>query len=487
MPPETQAELASATRLAGGGDAVARRGRHAEAEPLYQQALAIRRASWARTTPTPPPATTTWPPTCDAQGKYAEAEPLLPQGPGDPPQGAGRGPPRHRQQLQQPGLLTSQAQGKYAEAEPLYRKALAIRRKVLGEDHPDTATSYNNLAVQPAGPGQVRRGRAAVPQGPGDPPQGAGRGPPRHRHQLQQPGLLPAMPRASTPRPSRCYRKALAIRRKALGEDHPDTATSYNNLAVNLNAQGKYAEAEPLLPQGPGDPPQGAGRGPPRHRHQLQQPGRATWTTRASTPRPSRCSSKALAIRRKVLGEDHPDTAASYNNLACNLDAQGKYAEAEPLYQQGPGDPAARCWARTTPTPPTATTTWPCNLQCQGKYAEAEPLLPQGPGHPPQGAGRGPPRHRHQLQQPGRLACRPRASTPRPCRCSARPWRSAARCWARTTPTPPPATTTWPSTWTPRASTPRPSRCYRKALAIRRKALGEDHPDTAPSYNNLAV
>ena len=37
-------------------------------------------------------------------------------------------------------------QGKYAEAEPLYRKALAIRQKVLGENHPHTANSYNNLA-----------------------------------------------------------------------------------------------------------------------------------------------------------------------------------------------------------------------------------------------------------------------------------------------------------------------------------------------------
>jgi hypothetical protein len=28
------------------------------------------------------------------------------------------------------------------------------------------------------------------------------------------------------------------------------------------------------------------------------------------------------------LGEDHPDTAGSYNNLAVNLDAQGKSAQA---------------------------------------------------------------------------------------------------------------------------------------------------------------
>ena len=38
------------------------------------------------------------------------------------------------------------AQGKYGEAEPFYKRALAIREKVLGPDHPDVATSLNNLA-----------------------------------------------------------------------------------------------------------------------------------------------------------------------------------------------------------------------------------------------------------------------------------------------------------------------------------------------------
>ena len=34
----------------------------------------------------------------------------------------------------------------YGKVEALYGKALAIRERVLGEEHPDTATSYNNLA-----------------------------------------------------------------------------------------------------------------------------------------------------------------------------------------------------------------------------------------------------------------------------------------------------------------------------------------------------
>lgn len=78
------------------------------------------------------------------------------------------------------------------------------------------------------------------------------------------------------------------------GEDHPDTATSYDNVAFNLNAQGRYTEAEPLY-------------------------------------------RKALGISERVLGDDHPDTGTSYNNLASNMDAQGRYSEAEPLYRKALG------------------------------------------------------------------------------------------------------------------------------------------------------
>jgi CHAT domain-containing protein len=38
-------------------------------------------------------------------------------------------------------------QGKYAEAEPLYQRALRIREKALGLEHPDVAISLNNLAA----------------------------------------------------------------------------------------------------------------------------------------------------------------------------------------------------------------------------------------------------------------------------------------------------------------------------------------------------
>jgi len=92
------------------------------------------------------------------------------------------------------------AQGKYAQAQPLFQKALEIRRRLLTDDHPNTAKSYNNVAANLNAQGKYTQAQPL-------------------------------------------YEEALEIRRRFLTDDHPAAATSYNNLAVNLNAQGKYLEA----------------------------------------------------------------------------------------------------------------------------------------------------------------------------------------------------------------------------------------------------
>ncbi|HEY6252399.1 MAG TPA: tetratricopeptide repeat protein [Candidatus Angelobacter sp.] len=137
---------------------------------------------------------------------------------------------------------------RYTEAESLYRRALAIREKVLGPEHPDTALSLNNLATLYDDQGKYEE---AAP----------------------------------------LHRRSLAIREKVLGPEHPHTALSLNNLAEHYRTQGKYEEAEHLY-------------------------------------------LRALQIDEKALGRDHPDTAVDLNNLAALYYGQSKYAEAEPLYRR---------------------------------------------------------------------------------------------------------------------------------------------------------
>jgi tetratricopeptide (TPR) repeat protein len=104
---------------------------------------------------------------------------------------------------------------------------------------------------------------------------------------------------------------------KAIGQDHPDVAstTSKNDpleQALKINAEivelfnaGRYADAIPL-------------------------------------------AQRELAIYEKVLGPNHPDVLTSLNTLAFFYEKQGRYADGEPLYQRavairekefGPDDP----------------------------------------------------------------------------------------------------------------------------------------------------
>ena len=47
--------------------------------------------------------------------------------------------------------------------------------------------------------------------------------------------------------PNRCTNASLAISEKAFGPDHPDVAFSMNNLADLYRAQGRYADALPIV------------------------------------------------------------------------------------------------------------------------------------------------------------------------------------------------------------------------------------------------
>ena len=140
-------------------------------------------------------------------------------------------------------------QGRYADAEPLYKRSLAIREKALGPEHPDVAYSLNNLAA-----------------------------------------LYELQGRYAEAEP--LYKRSLAIREKALGPDHPDVAVSLNNLA------GLYR------------------------------------SIKVAMPTPSRSTSARWRSEKRRSVPIIPMSHSSLNNLAELYDAQGRYADAEPLYKR---------------------------------------------------------------------------------------------------------------------------------------------------------
>ena len=141
------------------------------------------------------------------------------------------------------------------------------------------------------------------------------------------------------PKPSRFYRNAFEIYKQVLGDTHPSTATSYNNVASNLNAQGRYAEAEPLyhkgglryIKQALGDTHPNTAASYNNVAANLDAIRGAMQGGGAASPQ------GALRYIKQALGDTHHDTGGRvYNNIALNLDAQGALCkEAEPLFRKG--------------------------------------------------------------------------------------------------------------------------------------------------------
>ena len=127
----------------------------------------------------------------------------------------------------------------YQQALTSYTEALKIQKKLVGEQHPDTAKSYNEMGLTYYMLG-------------------------KYSSALEY------------------FKKALDIRQSILKVDHPDIATSYNNVGSIYDAIGDSKSALKYL-------------------------------------------DKALKLQIVILGEYHQDTATSYNNIGSIYDALGNF------------------------------------------------------------------------------------------------------------------------------------------------------------------
>ncbi|KAK3348778.1 kinesin light chain [Lasiosphaeria hispida] len=81
----------------------------------------------------------------------------------------------------------------------------------------------------------------------------------------------------------------IGMRKKVLGDEHPDILSSMGNLASTYRNQGRWKEAE---------------------------------TRQVQT----------MGIMKKVLGDKHPNTLPSMNNLAFTWKSQGNFKDANCLH-----------------------------------------------------------------------------------------------------------------------------------------------------------
>ncbi|KAG9198301.1 hypothetical protein G6514_010270 [Epicoccum nigrum] len=180
--------------------------------------------------------------------------------------------------------MTLYSDGRYKEAKELFVQVMQARKRMLGEEHPDTLSSTANLASACRNQGRWKEAEELEVQVMQTEKRVLGN---EHPNTLSSKANL-ALTYWNQGRWKEAEKLEIGVMQMAkrvLGDEHPDTLSSMNNLASTYMNQGRWQEAEELFVQ-------------------------------------------VMQARKRVLSEEHPSTLTSMNNLAFTLWSQARYEEA---------------------------------------------------------------------------------------------------------------------------------------------------------------
>jgi tetratricopeptide (TPR) repeat protein/transcriptional regulator with XRE-family HTH domain len=151
--------------------------------------------------------------------------------------------------------------GDYDSARPIYERVLTIRQQQLGSYHPDIASILDELGFFYHEDGNLHRDK------------------------------FPDHAQESFAQAEAYYKQALAIRQQTLGQEHPDTLKSLENLTEILLSRQQFAEVE-------------------------------------------QAARELFALRKRILGAEHADTITAFENIALADIMQNNYEESEKIIIQ---------------------------------------------------------------------------------------------------------------------------------------------------------
>lgn len=181
-------------------------------------------------------------------------------------------------------------QGHYDQSAVLNNEALAIDKRMLGEQHPAIAQIYNNLGAI-----EMNRGNYSSSEA----------------H----------------------YRRALAITEAWYGTKHPETAANLTALAQPLTGEHRDAEAQDLLEQALEIEKVVNGPVSSTVATTINQLGLLAYD-RGQYASARQYFTEAMDIWEKVYGDDHQFIAIGYSNLGSVCMAEKNYACAEKDYRE---------------------------------------------------------------------------------------------------------------------------------------------------------
>jgi serine/threonine protein kinase/tetratricopeptide (TPR) repeat protein len=184
--------------------------------------------------------------------------------------------------------------GQYMEAANRFRELTGIWRELLGPEHPDALATLNNLGMSLRSAGKVAEAREVL-------------------------------------------ESVLEGRTKALGPEHPDVAASMVNLATVLRRQGEFARMRVLTMRAIPIYERAFPDGNPLIATAFQVLGQAQFGEGAF--RDALASfERAIAMRTKIFGATHLQTAAARISRGEALGAMGRTAEARTVIQSALDD-----------------------------------------------------------------------------------------------------------------------------------------------------
>ena len=222
--------------------------------------------------------------------------------------------------------------GAYEKAAPLYKRSLEIREKTVGPEHPETAAVLNNLALLYYTIGTYDKAESLYKRSLTINEKALGPELPNTALSLNNLALL-YFTIGAYDKAEPLYRRSLAIREKALRAEHPDTAQSLNNLALLYFTMGAYDKAEPLYRRSLAIHEKELGPEHPNTALSLNNLAEL-YTTMGDYEKAEPLYERSLIINEKALGMEHPDTAQSLNNMAVLYKITGVFDKAEPLFKR---------------------------------------------------------------------------------------------------------------------------------------------------------
>jgi len=222
--------------------------------------------------------------------------------------------------------------GDYDKAIEYYEKSLNITLATLGENHPSTATSYNNIGSAWYSKGEYDKAIAYYEKDLNITLATLGENHPSTATSYNNIGGV-WYSKGEYDKAIAYYEKSLKIRLATLGENHPDTATSYNNIGSAWNSKGEYDKAIAYYEKSLKIRLATLGENHPDTATSYNNIGGA-WYSKGEYDKAIEYYEKSLKIRLATLGENHPSTATSYNNIGLAWYSKGEYDKAIEYYEK---------------------------------------------------------------------------------------------------------------------------------------------------------